>query len=88
VTPEPQVFVYLCAAVPNHIYKLVACWYRPPWFQRLLMPAVYAHWAVLIASQGYFWNQCMCSAWGCWYPASMIMLFGESGAFPLGAGGG
>ncbi|KAI8476787.1 MAG: hypothetical protein J3K34DRAFT_223931 [Monoraphidium minutum] len=73
------VFVYLTAAVPNHTYKLIGCWYKPHWYQHLVVPAILGHWAVLIASQGYFWHECMCSSWGCWYPASMIMLFGAWG---------
>jgi len=71
-----QVFIYLSAAVPNHSYKLAACWYRPVWYGRLLAPAIYSHWGVLIFSQGYYFTHCACSVWGCFYPAAMLMVFG------------
>lgn len=70
-------FFYLCAAVPNHTYKLVGCWFKPAWYQRLMAPAVYCHWGVLLASQAYYQASCVCSAWGCWYPATVVMLVGE-----------
>jgi hypothetical protein len=70
------VFVYLSAAIPNQSYKLMGCWYKPSWYSLLILPAIAAHWLVLLTSQGYFFTQCACSAWGCWYPASIMMLTG------------
>ena len=52
--------MYLCAATPNHTYKLVQAWMRQPpaWFGWMMGPAIYAHWLVLLTSQA--------SAWGNW----------------------
>ncbi|GBF89741.1 hypothetical protein Rsub_02911 [Raphidocelis subcapitata] len=73
------VFIYLCAAIPNQSYKLMGCWYKPSWYSLLIMPAVCAHWLVLLTSQAYFNVQCACSAWGCWYPSTIMMLIGAWG---------
>ena len=72
-----QVVIYLSAAVPNHTYKLVSCVYKPSWYGWLMMPAICAHWLVLLASQRYYFVQCPHSAYGCWYPATVFMLVGE-----------
>jgi len=72
-------FVYLCAAVPNHSYKLLGCWFKPRWYGWLVGPSICAHWLVLLASQRYYFSQCACSAWGCWYPGSVMMLVGAWG---------
>lgn len=47
-------------------------------YGRLMCPAIYAHWLVLLTSQAYFFTQCPCSAWGCWYPGAIFMLIGGS----------
>lgn len=75
-----QVFFYLCAAIPNHTYKLVQCSINQAtaWYGWLLGPAICGHWLVLLASQRYYFAQCACSAWGCWTPGTVMMLLGES----------
>lgn len=72
-------FIYLSAAVPNHGYKLVSCWFKPAWYSLLMGPSIFAHWGVLLVSQRYYFVQCACSAYGCWYPAAIIMLTGARG---------
>ncbi|KAI8476545.1 MAG: hypothetical protein J3K34DRAFT_455667 [Monoraphidium minutum] len=75
------VFVYLCAAVPNHFYKLVqGCLpTAPPWYGWLMGPAVCCHWLVLLGSQKYYFQQCGRGPWGCWTPGTLMMLAGAWG---------
>lgn len=70
-------FVYLCAAIPNHTYKLASCWYKPSWYALYLMPpCIWAHWVILVSSQHYYFVQCVCSAYRCWYPSAIFMQIG------------
>ncbi len=73
-----QTFIYLCAAFPNQLYKLFSCYSKPEWYGWLMGPSIYCHWLILLISQSYFFAQCPCSAWGCFYPGSYMMLLGEA----------
>ena len=72
----PQALVYLCACIPNHAFKLATTFYRPPWVGFFVGPATAGHWLVLLASQAYYFTQCSCSSWGCYYTGALIMLSG------------
>jgi hypothetical protein len=71
--------------VPIHAFKLVTCYRKPAWSGLALWPVLSLHWGLLIASQAYFNTQCACSALGCWYPGSVLVIFGGP---PAGAGAG
>lgn len=66
--------IYLSAAVSNHTFKLVTCYFKPTWSRWLVFPATAGHWLILLLSQGYYFSQCPCSTYGCWYPGSVVML--------------
>ncbi|KAI8463656.1 MAG: hypothetical protein J3K34DRAFT_443099 [Monoraphidium minutum] len=68
--------IYLCGCIPNHTFKLWTTYHRPKWAGLLVGPATMCHWAILLMSQGYFFSQCTCSSWGCWFPGSVVMLVG------------
>jgi len=72
-----QAIVYLCACIPNHLYKFLTAYSRPKWTGFLIVPATVAHWLLLLVSQTYFFTQCACSEWGCLYPGSVFMLICE-----------
>jgi hypothetical protein len=82
---RPQTFLYLSAAVPNHLYKAVACYYKPAWYPWLMGPAIYTHWIILVTSMVYYLTECSRTTWGCWYPGSIMMLGGEGAGAGVGS---
>ena len=71
--------LYLSCCVPIHAFKLACCFYKPWWTPLCVLPVLCVHWFLLLVSQAYFFTTCTCSAMGCWYPGSVVML---SGALP------
>lgn len=74
---QTQAVLYLSCCVPIHVFKLACCFHKPWWTPLCVLPVLMVHWAALLGSQAYFWSQCTCSALGCWYPGSVLMLLGE-----------
>ncbi|KAI8474747.1 MAG: hypothetical protein J3K34DRAFT_406472 [Monoraphidium minutum] len=73
------VVVFVVACAPLDAVKLAACYRHPSWAPLAELPALLAHWALLLAGARRHFDQCGASPLGCWHLGATSLMLGGCG---------